>query len=61
MGFSMKKKTQIRNLMFLTALLVLVIVYGSQIYEGIRFFRNHKLFVYGGTIAFVLNIPLRTY
>lgn len=25
------------------------------------FFRNHKLFVYGGTIAFVMNIPLRTY
>ena len=62
MEFSKKKMKQIRHLMFLAALLVLVIVYSSQVFWGIQvFFGIIKPFVYGGAIAFVLNIPLRAY
>lgn len=62
MEFSRKKMKQIRHLMFLAALLVLVIVYSSQVFWGIQlFFGIIKPFVYGGAIAFVLNIPLRAY
>lgn len=53
---------QIRHLMFLAALLVLVIMYSRQVFWGIQlFFGIIKPFVYGGAIAFVLNIPLRAY
>lgn len=62
MEFSRKKMKQIRHLMFLAALLVLVIMYSSQVFWGIQvFFGIIKPFVYGGAIAFVLNIPLRAY
>lgn len=62
MEFSRKKMKQIRHLMFLAALLVLIIVYSSQVFWGIQlFFGIIKPFVYGGAIAFVLNIPLRAY
>lgn len=62
MEFSRKKMKQIRQLMFLATLLVLVIAYSSQVFWGIQlFFGIIKPFVYGGAIAFVLNIPLRAY
>lgn len=62
MEFSKEKMKQIRHLMFLAALLVLVIMYSSQVFWGIQvFFGIIKPFVYGGAIAFVLNIPLRAY
>ena len=60
MEFSKEKLKQIRRLMILAALLVLVIVYSSQVLTGIQFaFSIAKPFLYGGVIAFVLNIPMR--
>lgn len=62
MGFNREKLKQIRQLMFLAALLVLVIVYSHQVLWGIQFaFGIVKPFLYGGAIAFVLNILLRVY
>ena len=60
MEFSKEKLKQIRWLMILAALLVLAIVYSSQVLTGIQFaFGIAKPFLYGGVIAFVLNIPMR--
>ena len=60
MEFSKEKLKQIRWLMVLAALLVLAIVYSSQVLTGIQFaFGIAKPFLYGGVIAFVLNIPMR--
>lgn len=60
MEFSKEKLKQIRWLMVLAALLVLAIVYSSQVLAGIQFaFGIAKPFLYGGVIAFVLNIPMR--
>ena len=60
MEFSKEKLKQIRWLMVLAALLVLAIVYSSQVLTGVQFaFGIAKPFLYGGVIAFVLNIPMR--
>ena len=62
MEFSKEKMKQIRHLMILAAVLVLVIVYSSQVLGGIQFiFGIIKPFLYGGAIAFVLNILLRIF
>ena len=62
MEFSREKMKQIRHLMILAAVLVLVIVYSSQVLGGIQYaFGILKPFLYGGAIAFVLNIPLRIF
>ncbi len=59
MGFEKEKVKQIRSLLLLAAALVLVLMYSEKIYEvfvivlGIL-----KPFLYGGVIAFVLNMPL---
>ena len=62
MEFSREKMKQIRRLMVFAAVLVLIIVYSSQVFWGIQlFFGIIKPFLYGGAIAFALNIPLRAY
>ncbi len=62
MEFSREKLRQIRRLMILAAVLVLAIVYSEQIVYGAGFvFGIAKPFLYGGVIAFVLNIPLRVF
>ena len=48
--------------MILAAVLVLVIIYSDSVLMGIGFaFGIAKPFLYGGAIAFVLNIPMRMY
>lgn len=60
MEFSREKMRQIRKLMFLAAVLVLVILYSEKVFWGIAFLMNiMKPFIYGGAIAFVLNIPMK--
>lgn len=60
MEFSKKKIKQIRNLMFLAAFLVLTIIYSDKIFSGIFFLVDIlKPFIYGGAIAFVLNILMK--
>lgn len=60
MEFSREKLKQIRRLMILAAFLVLVILYSEKVFLGTAFlFGILKPFIYGGAIAFVLNIPMR--
>lgn len=60
MGFSKEKIKQIRNLMVLAAFLILVIIYSEEIFLAAGFFVGIlKPFIYGGAIAFVLNIPMK--
>lgn len=55
-----EKFRQIRNLIFLIAGLVFLLMYSKEVLKGIAVALNIiKPFVYGGMIAFVLNIPLR--
>lgn len=59
MGFEKEKIRQVRNLILLVAGLILVLMYSARIYEIFLFFLGIiKPFIYGGIIAFVLNIPL---
>lgn len=62
MEFNKEKMKQIRRLMVFAAVLVLIIIYSSQVFLGIQLFVGIiKPFLYGGAIAFALNIPLRAY
>lgn len=59
MGFDRKKIKQIRQLMILAATLILALLYRKEVFDAIAMlFRIMKPFLYGGVIAFVLNIPL---
>lgn len=60
MEFEKEKFRQIRNLIFLIAGLIFLLMYSKEVLKGIAVALNIlKPFVYGGMIAFVLNIPLR--
>lgn len=60
MEFSKEKIRQIKNLMVLAAFLVLAIIYSEKIFSVAVFLVDIlKPFIYGGAIAFVLNIPMR--
>lgn len=62
MGFSREKMKQIRWLMVLAAVLVLGIIYSNQVFAGIGFaLRIARPFLYGGVIAFVLNLPMKAF
>lgn len=62
MEYSREKIKQIRNLMFLAAVLILAVIYSERIFEGIGFLVGIlSPFLIGGVIAFVLNIPMRLY
>lgn len=62
MGFDKEKIKQIRWLMILAAVLILLIIYSDTVLRGIGFALGiAKPFLYGGAIAFVLNIPMRMY
>ncbi|WP_277934716.1 AI-2E family transporter [Parablautia intestinalis] len=61
MGFQKEKIKQIRNLMFLAALLILGIIYSGSIFQGIGFLSDiFKPFIYGGVVAFILNILMKS-
>ena len=60
MGFDKEKIKQIKGLMVLGAVLVLAIIYSSSVVAGIVLAINiAKPSIYGGAIAFVLNIPMK--
>ena len=60
MGVEKEKRKLIRNTILLVAAVVFVLMYSKQALKGIAVAINiMKPFVYGGMIAFVLNIPLR--
>ncbi len=60
MEFSKEKLRQIRRLMVLAAFLILVILYSDKVLVGAFFVVNIlKPFLYGGAIAFALNIPMK--
>lgn len=60
MEFSREKIKQIRNLMVLAAFLALAVIYSEKIFSGTAFLVGIlKPFIYGGALAFVLNIPMR--
>lgn len=59
-GFNKEKMKQIKWLMVWAAALVLIIMYSSVVLGGIALaFNIAKPFLYGGVIAFVLNIPMK--
>ena len=60
MGFDKEKIKQIKGLMLWAAILVLIIIYSNAVVGGVVLAVNiAKPFLYGGAIAFVLNIPMR--
>lgn len=60
MGFEKEKIKQIRNLILLVAGLIFLLMYSQTVLNGIAIaFNIMKPFIYGGIIAFVLNIPMR--
>lgn len=60
MGFDKEKIRQIRRLMILAAVLVLVLKYSNTVFNAVLLgFGILKPFLYGGIIAFVLNIPMK--
>lgn len=60
MGFNKEKIKQIRWLMVWAAVLVLLIMYSNAVLGGLALaFSIARPFLYGGVIAFVLNIPMR--
>ena len=59
MGFDKKKIKQIRQLMLLAAVLILGLIYSQEVFNAISMLVGiMKPCIYGGVIAFVLNIPL---
>jgi predicted PurR-regulated permease PerM len=59
MEFSREKLKQIRQLMILATLLVLVIIYFKEIMSVLSMLVGIlKPFIYGGIIAFILNLPM---
>lgn len=62
MGYDKEKMRQIRWLMVLAAALVLGIIYSDRLLAGFRFvFQIASPFLYGGVIAFVLNLPMKAF
>lgn len=60
MEFSREKIRQIRNLMLLAAVLVLAVIYSEKVLWGAAFLIGVlRPFIYGGGVAFVLNIPMK--
>lgn len=60
MGFEKEKLKQIRRMILYIAFLVLVLIYSDEVFGAIEVFIGiMKPFLYGGVIAFILNIPLR--
>lgn len=60
MEFSREKIRQIRNLMVLAAVLVLAVIYSEKVLWGAAFLIGVlRPFIYGGGVAFVLNIPMK--
>ncbi len=60
MGVEKEKMKQIRNTVLFVIAVVFVLMYSRQVLKGLAVAINiMKPFVYGGMIAFVLNIPLR--
>ena len=60
MGFSKETIKKIRRLMIFGAVLVLVLMYSQTAFQTVVFFfRIARPFLYGGAIAFVLNLPMK--
>ena len=60
MGFEKEKLKQIRRMILYIAFIVLVLIYSDEVFGAIGVFVGFmKPFLYGGVIAFILNIPLR--
>lgn len=60
MEFSRETIKQIRRLMIFGAVLVLILMYSETVLNAVVFlFRIARPFLYGGVIAFVLNLPMR--
>lgn len=62
MGFSKEKIKQISWLMVLAAVLILLIFYSERVFAGIGIlFGIARPFLYGGVVAFVLNLPMKAF
>lgn len=60
MEFDREKIKQIKRLMVLAAVLVLAVIYSEKIFYGVLFLAGIlKPFLYGGAVAFVLNIAMK--
>lgn len=60
MEFNREKMKQIRKLMVLAAVLALAVIYSEKVLWGGAFLLGiMRPFIYGGGVAFVLNIPMK--
>ncbi len=60
MEFSKEKMKQIRRLMLFATVLILLVIYSKSVFGGIVFgMQIVRPFLYGGIIAFVLNLPMK--
>lgn len=59
MGFDKKKLKQIRELILFIAVIILALIYSKEVFAALGMLvRIMKPFLYGGVIAFILNIPM---
>lgn len=55
-----EKLKQIRKILIWVVIAILLLIYSEKVFQGMSIaFNIMKPFIYGGVIAFVLNIPLR--
>lgn len=60
MEFSKEKMRQVRRLLVFAAFLVLVLMYSEVVFGGVVFMIGIiRPFLYGGIIAFILNLPMK--
>lgn len=60
MEFEKEKMKQIRKIIIWLGIVILLLIYSKEVFRGLAVaFNIMKPFVYGGIIAFILNLPLR--
>lgn len=60
MEFEKEKMKQIRKIIIWLGLVILLLIYSKEVFRGLAIaFNIMKPFIYGGIIAFILNLPLR--
>ena len=60
MEFEKEKMRQIRKIIIWLGVVILLLIYSKEVFRGLAIaFNIMKPFIYGGIIAFILNLPLR--
>lgn len=60
MEFGKEKMKQIRTIIIWVAIAILLLIYSKEVFRGLAIaFNILKPFIFGGIVAFILNLPLR--